>query len=187
MSHFARTSPGGYPRTRMSPESAKKKPISMLMLVVLPAPLGPRKAQTSPGKTENVAFVSAATSTPRNRLRYTLVTSRNSIAGVVIRVLILARRRIFFQAQGRHQAEFQSIAVAVLDQSDLAVLIDHKEYRDSFHSKCVAHLAVGVPQNRKRQLCFANELRCCFGIFIGADGQDLEAAVLWLVFFVERL
>src|ERR1700686_2890738 len=108
---------------RISPESARKNPISMLILVVLPAPLGPRKAQTSPGKTENVAFVSAATSTPRNRLRYTLVTSRNSIAGVVIRILVLTWRNGFLQSQSLDQSEFQSVTVAALHQSDLAILI----------------------------------------------------------------
>src|SRR5260370_27832358 len=57
----------------------------MLMLVVFPAPFGPRNAHTSPAPTSNDTCVSAGTSSPASRRRYTFVTSLNSIAPVVIR------------------------------------------------------------------------------------------------------
>src|SRR5215475_9271742 len=52
------------------------------MLVVFPAPFGPRNAHTSPEFTAKETCVSAGTSCPLNRGRYTFVTASNSIAVV---------------------------------------------------------------------------------------------------------
>src|ERR1700737_4138029 len=77
---LARTSPGGKSSTRISPESARKNPIRMLMLVVFPAPFGPRKAQTSPGKTEKETPEGAGINCPPRGSPYLFVTPRNSMA-----------------------------------------------------------------------------------------------------------
>src|ERR1039457_2872860 len=57
------------------------------MQVVLPAPFGPRNPQTSPAATSNETSASAVTPWPENRLRYCLVTRRNSMAGGIRRSL----------------------------------------------------------------------------------------------------
>src|ERR1700719_3813827 len=59
----------------------------MLMLVVFPAPFGPRNAHTSPSATLNETCESAATCCPPSHLRYVLVTFWNSSAGTVISFL----------------------------------------------------------------------------------------------------
>src|ERR1700736_776781 len=77
---LARTSPGGKSSTRISPESGCKNPIRMLILVVFPAPFGPRKAQTSPGKTEKDTPESAGINCPPRGFRYVFVTAKKSMA-----------------------------------------------------------------------------------------------------------
>ena len=47
-------SPGGRPKTRAWPAVGRARPSSILTVVVLPAPLGPRKPNTSPGATARV-------------------------------------------------------------------------------------------------------------------------------------
>ena len=51
------------------PEPGRKRPTSILMLVVFPAPLGPKKANSSPGGTVNVS-VRALVSFPETRIMF---------------------------------------------------------------------------------------------------------------------
>ena len=77
--------PAACPSTRTSPDPANKNPIRMLMLVVFPAPFGPRNAHTSPRATSNDTSVSASIRSSLKRRWYTLVTVWNSMAAVVTR------------------------------------------------------------------------------------------------------
>src|SRR3989338_2256037 len=51
--------PSGRPSNRISPASGAMMSISMRMRVVLPAPLGPSRPKTSPGRTSNVTSSTA--------------------------------------------------------------------------------------------------------------------------------
>src|ERR1700738_1304494 len=62
------------PKNRIVPEGRGKSPVMQLKSVVFPAPLEPRPARRSPGRTVSVTSVSAA-SAPKSR-----VTPRNSSA-----------------------------------------------------------------------------------------------------------
>ena len=61
-----------------SPDVGMDKPVSMRMVVVLPAPLGPRKPKTSPWFTPKL--IPSTASTPPSGSPYTLVSSLTSIA-----------------------------------------------------------------------------------------------------------
>src|SRR5438270_11373547 len=65
----------GNPPTRTVPEVGASRPQTILIVVVLPAPLGPRKANSSPPRT------SRSRSSTARLLPKTLVTPRNSIIG----------------------------------------------------------------------------------------------------------
>src|ERR1700685_19081 len=54
---------GSNPLTRIEPDVGRRMVVSILMVVVLPAPLGPRNANTCPGGTEN-EIPSTATKEP---------------------------------------------------------------------------------------------------------------------------
>src|ERR1039458_4201458 len=56
------------PATRASPEEGAKSVVSILIVVVLPAPLEPSKPKTSPALTERVR-ASTAVNTPKRRVR----------------------------------------------------------------------------------------------------------------------
>src|ERR1035441_6333365 len=56
------------PATRASPEEAGNKVVSILMVVVLPAPLEPSKPKTSPALTDRVR-ASTAVKAPKRRVR----------------------------------------------------------------------------------------------------------------------
>src|SRR5688572_4389613 len=56
------------PATRASPEVGASSPVSILMVVVLPAPFGPRKPNTSPRRTAKLTW-STATKSPKVRVR----------------------------------------------------------------------------------------------------------------------
>src|SRR5919109_3843224 len=60
---------GTWPRTLTSPLVGYSKPESILSVVVLPAPLGPRKPTISPGATSNEMPSTAWTSRERRRTR----------------------------------------------------------------------------------------------------------------------
>lgn len=49
------------PPTEIVPESGSKTPITILMVVVLPAPLGPKRPTISPGRTQKDTPSTAAT------------------------------------------------------------------------------------------------------------------------------
>src|SRR5438132_8890001 len=67
------TGPGGRPKTETLPPVGRKRPSISRMVVVLPAPFGPRKPKVSPARTEKEAL-----SIPRRR-PYRLVSSRASM------------------------------------------------------------------------------------------------------------
>src|ERR1017187_10657990 len=56
------------PATRASPEEGGNSVVSILMVVVLPAPLEPSRAKTSPALTERVR-ASTAVNVPKRRVR----------------------------------------------------------------------------------------------------------------------
>jgi len=56
------------PATRASPEEGGNRVVSILIVVVLPAPLEPSKPKTSPALTERVS-VSTAVNAPKRRVR----------------------------------------------------------------------------------------------------------------------
>src|SRR3954470_6851212 len=56
------------PRISMRPELGASNPVSILMVVDLPAPLGPRKPKNCPGATRRLT-PSTATSSPKRRVR----------------------------------------------------------------------------------------------------------------------
>ena len=49
----------GRPSNRIAPSSGCSVPVSILMVVVFPAPLGPRKPTTSPRSTSKLALSTA--------------------------------------------------------------------------------------------------------------------------------
>src|SRR5260221_3242836 len=51
---------GSKPQTRTEPPSGLRKPSRISTVVVLPAPLGPSRAKTSPASTENVRLSTTA-------------------------------------------------------------------------------------------------------------------------------
>src|ERR1700738_3316463 len=121
---LARTSPGGKSSTRISPESGCKNPIRMLILVVFPAPFGPRKAQTSPGKTEKDTSDSAGISCPPAGFRYVFVTPRNSMAGVVIRGISFPG--IVIQSELSSELQRDRAIVSGMFVGYFAALINHE-------------------------------------------------------------
>jgi hypothetical protein len=56
------------PATRASPALAASSPVSILIAVVLPAPLAPRKPNTSPAATSKL-IASTAVKVPKRRVR----------------------------------------------------------------------------------------------------------------------
>src|SRR5882757_9009963 len=56
------------PRIWMLPEVGASRPVSILMVVDLPAPLGPRKPKNCPGATHR-SIPLTATSSPKRRVR----------------------------------------------------------------------------------------------------------------------
>src|SRR5688572_5316699 len=69
------------PATRPSPSLGASSPVSILMVVVLPAPLGPRNPKISPARTSNVT-ASTAVKSPKRRVRP--VTLTGGVTGVPI-------------------------------------------------------------------------------------------------------
>ena len=57
----------GWPRISIVPALGSSSPVSILMVVDLPAPFGPRKPKNCPGATLNVTF-STAVSAPKRRV-----------------------------------------------------------------------------------------------------------------------
>src|SRR3954453_20338730 len=72
----------GWPSTRMSPEVGVSVPDKILTSVLLPAPLSPMSAVTSPARTSKLTSDSALT------WPYTFVMSRASSATLMERLLI---------------------------------------------------------------------------------------------------
>ena len=70
------SSPGQRPRTAQLPDVGDRKPISVRIVVVFPAPFGPRKPSTSPGATLRLNPETAA-SEP-----YRFVRSSNAMGAV---------------------------------------------------------------------------------------------------------
>src|SRR6185437_5776340 len=60
--------PNGWPRIRMLPAVGSRRPVSILMVVDFPAPLGPRNPKNWPAATLNVTPFTA-TSSPKVRVR----------------------------------------------------------------------------------------------------------------------
>jgi len=58
----------------MEPEVGASKPVSILMVVDLPAPLGPRKPKNWPGATERLTS-STAVKSPKRRVRPVVETA----------------------------------------------------------------------------------------------------------------
>src|SRR5262245_61726578 len=67
------------PATVASPEVGGSRPVSILIVVVLPAPFGPRKPNTSPGWTSSVTW-STATKSPNDRDRSRTTTGSGAAA-----------------------------------------------------------------------------------------------------------
>src|ERR1035438_9133216 len=110
------------PPTRASPEEGGNSVVSILMVVVLPAPLEPSKAKTSPALTERVRE-STAVNEPKRRVR-SLISRTSS--------LISESRR------GSSQLHHHLTDVLPLEKTD------ERLYRpvDSFHDGLlVLHLA----------------------------------------------
>ena len=77
------TSPTGRPRMRADPRVGKISCISSFSVVLLPAPLGPRKPKTSPASTLRVSASSARYGRGRQKpTRKSLVKPSVSIAGI---------------------------------------------------------------------------------------------------------
>src|SRR6266849_6260572 len=85
-----------WPAMSTLPEVGASVVVRIEMVVVLPAPLGPRRAKNSPGSTSN-EIPSTALTLP---FRYRLTRSRTSIAGA-ISALRLPRRREMLARQHR--------------------------------------------------------------------------------------
>src|ERR1039458_1624305 len=69
------------PATRASPEEGGNSVVSILMVVVLPAPLEPSRAKTSPALTERVT-ASTAVNVPKRRVR-SLISRTMSLIGII--------------------------------------------------------------------------------------------------------
>src|ERR1700722_1940541 len=62
------------PRIWMEPEVGARRPVSILMVVDLPAPLGPRKPKNWPGATVRLTS-STAVKSPKRRVRPVVMTA----------------------------------------------------------------------------------------------------------------
>src|ERR1017187_8418982 len=96
------------PATRASPEEAGNKVVSILMVVVLPAPLEPSKAKTSPALTDRVR-ASTAVKAPKRRVRACRSNTISFISKVRARLpkrldqrLKLRWQRFGVRRDGRH-------------------------------------------------------------------------------------
>src|ERR1700689_2006085 len=77
------------PRISIRPELGAKRPVSILMVVDLPAPLGPRKPKNCPGETRR-STPSTATRSPKRRVRPWV----EMVGGASMKALNLAQRKI---------------------------------------------------------------------------------------------
>src|SRR6266566_5240103 len=117
--NFLRTSVwcvvGSRPSSSRVPLVGCKSVVSILMVVVLPAPLGPRNAKTSPGRTSKETSLTATTS-PND---FTTIFTR--VIGWLSRKTRLVLRAGFMAGKipRLHEAEFARIDVAAPDVRDL--------------------------------------------------------------------
>ncbi|OIQ77152.1 hypothetical protein GALL_411570 [mine drainage metagenome] len=94
----AMASRGARPKTRTVPLSGRANPSSMSIVVVLPAPFGPRNARTSPASTWRSSPSTARTEPndlvrPRRSMARSVVVSRMGVDAVVVMSPIVPRAR----------------------------------------------------------------------------------------------
>src|SRR5439155_1110217 len=150
----------------------------MFMLVVFPAPLGPTNAQIWPCESTNETSLRAWTSCPLSRLRYVLVTPRNSMTGAVtFFVPFLLFETGELDPQPSHQLELQRLIEALLRISHLSIFVDHKNCGNSIDGIRRCRDPFWIEEDRKRKLLCGCILRRLSSLFVEANCQYLEVRI----------
>src|SRR5579859_6423152 len=154
----------------------------MLMLVVFPAPFGPKNAHTSPEFTANETCVSAGTSCPPHPRRYTFVTPSNSIAAVIAR-LSRARRNSVFHLEPKLDPELDlhRFVQARLRPFYLAVFVHDERRWNCVHRIRIGRLMSQIKQHGEGKFRLLRVLFRRFAILVDADRYKLKIRIVFVI------
>ena len=107
---------GRKPATSARPALGWIRPLSILRVVVLPAPLGPRKPTISPGSTVKLTAFTASTSLVRRRTRWRRVPARPGCLSAMRKVLPRPSQRMIGMG-GDYCARFGGAARGLIQRS----------------------------------------------------------------------
>src|SRR6267143_1918141 len=86
------------------------------------------------------------------------------------------RGLLFFYSQFEGELIFHGHVITGMSVGDLPVLIDNEHRGDAIYFESVRHFPFGIQHNGEVQLLRSGEIRGVFGVFVNADGENLEVA-----------